>query len=402
MKREFKVGIVILAAVAVFAAGVFLLGGRSNLFTRKNSYSVRFEAVLGLAADNPVQLNGVTVGKVQKVVLPESVEEKLLKVWVTIDRRFEQRVRQDSVARIKTLGLLGDKYIEVVSGSPGAAVIPSGGEIPAAPPTDVDRLIATGEDMVDNIVAISSSMRSILTRMEAGEGLLGDLLRESEHGKMARDSILGTIDSVRNISRQLESGQGTLGALISDRALADRIEHLVDRFESLAVGLEEGEGTVAALLYDPALRAKVEESFTGLSEAAREMSVFAAELREGTGLVNKLLHDDEYADSVTQNLEALLRNLQEISAKLERGDGTLGQMINDPALYHAMDDVVVGIDESRFLRWLIRNRQKKGIKKRYDEAQEESTEPTEPVGTEFSGTAEVGDPSKAAGGDSVP
>ncbi len=393
MTREFKVGIVILTALAVFAGGVFLLGGRSNLFARKNRYSVRFEAVGGLAADSPVQLNGVTVGKVQKVVLPEHIEEKLLKVWVTVDRRFAERVREDSVARIKTLGLLGDKYIEVVSGSPDAAIIPSGGEIPAAAPTDVDRLIATGEDMVDNIVAISSSLRSILGRMEAGEGLLGDLLRESETGSRARDSILGTIESVRRISGKLERGEGSLGTLINDRTLADRIERLVVQFEAVSASLERGDGTLAALLHDPGLRQQVEESITGFSDAAREMSVFAADLREGTGLINKLLTDDEYADSVTQNLEALLENLEKISAKLERGDGTLGQMINDPALYQAMDDVVVGINESKFLRWLVRNRQKKGIKKRYKEEleaqQEAGLEPVpvdEAVEAEATGT----------------
>jgi len=77
---------------------------------------------------------------------------------------------------------------------------------------------------------------------------------------------------------------------------------------------------------------------------------------------------------VAADLQQLLHNLQVISGRLEQGEGTVGRLLEDPSLYEAMNDVAVGVDESRFLRWLVRNRQKKGIKKRYREAQEEQPE----------------------------
>jgi hypothetical protein len=52
---------------------------------------------------------------------------------------------------------------------------------------------------------------------------------------------------------------------------------------------------------------------------------------------------------------------------VSRGDGTAAKLINDPQIYDAVNDVIIGINESRILRWLIRNRQKKGIEKRYED-----------------------------------
>ena len=74
---------------------------------------------------------------------------------------------------------------------------------------------------------------------------------------------------------------------------------------------------------------------------------------------------------MSRDLRRLLENLEKISSGLERGEGTLGQLLEDPSLYEAVNDVVVGVNESRLLRWLIRNRQKKGIHQRYDETVEE-------------------------------
>ena len=93
MSREIKVGLLVLAALVVLMVGTFLIGEKSNLFTRKNSYFVRFETVSGLSTGSPVQLNGVNVGDVTKIVLPRNVTKTLLTVWVSVDRDYQGRIR---------------------------------------------------------------------------------------------------------------------------------------------------------------------------------------------------------------------------------------------------------------------------------------------------------------------
>jgi hypothetical protein len=65
-----------------------------------------------------------------------------------------------------------------------------------------------------------------------------------------------------------------------------------------------------------------------------------------------------------------------VAEKIDRGDGTAGRLVNDPALFEAVDDILVGIDESKPLKWLVRNRQRSGIEKRYEaEKAKEGTPP---------------------------
>jgi len=70
----------------------------------------------------------------------------------------------------------------------------------------------------------------------------------------------------------------------------------------------------------------------------------------------------------------LLAQLNEATAKLNQGDGTAARLLNDPSVYEAIGDILVGINESRMLRWLLRNRQQAGIRERYREAQDDPSE----------------------------
>ncbi|MEE9563250.1 MAG: MlaD family protein [Thermoanaerobaculia bacterium] len=378
MSRELKVGALIIVSLIVASLAVFLVGERSNVFARKNEYFVHFESVSGLATGNPVQLNGVVVGSVRRVVLPENVEVQYLTVWVSIDRRYADRVREDSRARIKTLGLLGDKYIELTSGTPGFAQIESGGEIRTGAATDVEKIIATGGDAVENLVAISYSLRTILERMEAGEGILGELTTESETGQRAKKSLMETFETFRDITAKLESGEGTLGKLINDSTLVDRAEGSLAHLEGILRQVESGEGAVAALLNDPATRDKVNKSLDSMSTLTQDLASLVADIKDGGGLLSTMLFDKEYGAEVRQDIQQMIMNLRVLSDRLEQGDGTLGQLINDPQVYEAMNDIIIGIDESKMLRWLVRNRQKSGIKVRYEDQVEGEEGPESP------------------------
>jgi len=92
---------------------------------------------------------------------------------------------------------------------------------------------------------------------------------------------------------------------------------------------------------------------------------------------------------MTEELQQLLHNLRVVSDRIADSQGTLGLLISDPQVYEAMNDIIVGVDQSTMLRWLVRNRQKKGIEKRYEaeqmELQGQSPVTVESVDTEDSG-----------------
>ena len=377
---EVKVGMLLLTGILVVAVGVLLIGQEQNVFRPKNEYFVLFETVSGLSTGNPVQLDGVEVGSVGRVILPQDPAVSEIEVWVTIDERYAQRVRTDSVARIKTLGLLGDKYVEITSGSPSAPLIPDEGEISAAPATNVDELMASGEDVMDNVTAITFSLRNILERMERGEGLMGKLITDSPTNERITESLVETLEAAERVVKSVEEGDGPLPRLLHDEQLTARLETTLANLEELTTTMQEGDGLLPSLLNDPATKERFDGLLARLEATTANLEELSGQMTEGDGLLPRLIGDDELADQVSRDLEQMLQNLREVTEKLNEGEGTAAKLINDPHIYESLDDILIGINESWMLRWLIRNRQQAGIEERYEDAQEGA--PPEPPAEE--------------------
>ena len=377
--REIRVGLVILAAMVVLAAGIFLIGSKNNLFSHKTHYYVEFSSVSGLKPGSPVQLDGVDVGAIEKVVLSENPQKRDIRVWIRVERDYTGRLRGPadpkalvdgqaaSRARIKTLGLLGDKFIDINSGSADYPPIPEEGAILAAQPTNVDALIASGEDVMDNVVEITHSLNRSSAAWSAARGSSGELTTDNPEGKRLMTSLVGASDSLQRIAQTVENGKGPIPRLLNDRAMADQLALSLDRFQGLLDQVQHGPGLLPGLLNDPSSRTEFNETLAALHQVARDLQGFTADLESSDALLPRLVKDKEYGREVTEQLRQFVKNLNDVSAKLDRGNGTAAQLINDPKIYDAVNDIIVGVNQSRALRWLIRNRQKKGIEKRYND-----------------------------------
>ena len=377
--REIRVGLVILTAMVVLSVGIFVLGSKNNLFKHKTHYYTELGSVSGLKRGSPVQLDGVDVGTIERIILSEDPKKTQIRVWIRLDEEYEARirgplggagVRKDLVpsrVRIKTIGLLGDKYIDINSGSAAYPPIPEDGKIPAAPPTNVDALFASGEDVMDNVVEITHSLNTILGRMEKGQGLLGQLTSDSPEGRRLLSSLTGAADSLNRITGEVENGKGLIPRLLNDRAMGDQLARSLDRFQGLLDQAQHGPGLLPGLLNDPAGRAEFNDTLASLHQVAKDLQGFTAGLDNNDALLPKLVKDKEYGREISGQIRQLVRSLNDVAAKLDRGNGSAAKLINDPKIYDAVNDIVVGVNQSKVLRWLIRNRQKKGIDKRYED-----------------------------------
>lgn len=361
-----KVGLLLLVALALGMAAIFLVGEKRNLFSQKSDYFIRFDSVPGLSAGSNVQLDGVGVGSVAAIDLSENVEQNQIVVAIRVEARFAARIREDSLARIRTLGLLGDKYIEISSGSPRFPEVPEGGTIGTAPMADVDRLRASGEDLVNNVTRITEQLTTILGRMERGEGILGELTKDVEPDRKVTTELIATLDSIRGMFDDFREGDGPLPRLLNDRALGETLEGTVNRLDSLLAKTDSGEGALSMLLTDGEQKERLERSLASIERTAANLESVTNSLREERALLPKLLGDEAYGEKLSADLQSLVENLNRVAEKLDRGPGSAAQMINDPELYQAMKDIVAGIDESAILKRLIRNRQKKGAEVRLE------------------------------------
>jgi phospholipid/cholesterol/gamma-HCH transport system substrate-binding protein len=377
-----RVGLLTAAALLVLMIFVFFIGSEQKIFSRKNEYKVRLDNVTGLAEGNPVKISGVTVGVIKDITLPADPKMRDVDIELMVDRKYADRVRTDSRVRMKKLGLLaGDSYIDISPGSPKFDALEPGSLIPAARETNVDQLISSGEDLVDNFVQISYSLKNILSRVDRGEGLIGELTSTPETKQRITETFLTTLNKTNAILSHVETGKGLVGKLVYDdtfaTTLTGSIQESARSLQALVTevqgSLKSGQGAIPALLNDPEGKKKVFDLVDNLRTTSANLAAISASFQNGQGLVPRLMNDKAYGDKSLNEFTGLLHQLNDTVARINRGEGTAGKLINDPSVYESVNDILIGINESKLLRWLIRNRQQSGIQKRYDT---ESSAPT--------------------------
>jgi phospholipid/cholesterol/gamma-HCH transport system substrate-binding protein len=366
--------------------GVFMIGQRANLFRSKFPYETHFESASGLIAGNNVSLNGVVVGSVIEVRLSGDPADRTVRVVYDVVRRWAPMIRKSTRASIKTRGLLGDKYIELEGGKVDEPEVPIGGEIPPAQGAGLEKLLEGSGDLLTDLSAIAKSLKNILGRTENGEGFLGAITSNSDESKQLGNNFNETLHSLNAILAKIQQGQGLVGRLLIDdkygketsEALAGAIHSVQSLLAQIDQGIRTGNGAIPALLSDPEGKKKVYALLDELSTTAAGLVRIVDNLEKGHGAIPILLHDPEFGRAFTTNLRSLSQHLDSISRKLDDGEGTAGKLINDPSLFDAANHLAVGVNESAILRWLIKDRQKAGIKKEYNDlkAKDASVTPT--------------------------
>jgi phospholipid/cholesterol/gamma-HCH transport system substrate-binding protein len=370
-----RVGIIVFASLVLFAGAAIVIGGKMGFFLRRTSYFARFPNSLGLVAGCQVRLAGVAVGAVREIEVPKKPGQDLT-AHFDIERKYQHLVKTDSHVEIKTIGLLGDKYLEVTPGSPEKPDLEPNHEIASLRGTELDKILSGSGDLVENVVALSKSLKNILGRTEKGEGFLGEITSGGPQGEALSRSLRQTLDSASLVMKDIREGHGLLGRLLHDKGLADDVAgelkaataSLNRILQNVEKGTATGEGLVPALLSDPEGKKKFFDMVDSLKATADGLASFSRDLSAGKGVVPRLVKDDDFAKDFLNDLKALSAHLANVSAKLDSTDGTAGKLIADPAVYDALNDVIVGVNESKALRWLVRDRQKSGIEKRYQEA----------------------------------
>src|SRR5437763_964111 len=181
-----RVGFLVFVALAILIANIMSLGGEQKFWERKVQYEVHFARTNGLQVGAPVSLTGVTIGSVAEMRFPPDPTASYIQVLVNVLGEATPRIHDNSVATIRTFGLLGDRYIELSSGSPDAAPLPPGSLISSIDPVDYEAVLGQSGDIVTNVVEVTASLRVVLQALARGEGLLGAMVRNRERGRARR------------------------------------------------------------------------------------------------------------------------------------------------------------------------------------------------------------------------
>ncbi len=168
---ELKVGIFIAVGILIFFLVVFSIG--DVYFVKRGFHiSVIFNFVNGVGQSAPVRLAGVNVGQIDKIDLFFDKNEKKTKVkllaWINDDR---VKIQKDCKATINTLGLLGEKYLEISPGEDTENFLKNGDRITGKDPISTEYL-------TQRICEVADSANVVMTRLKEGKGTIGKLLSD--------------------------------------------------------------------------------------------------------------------------------------------------------------------------------------------------------------------------------
>lgn len=304
-----RVGLFVLGLLGLFIIFVLTIGSRSRIFERRYSLHAFFSNIEGLNVGAPVRLAGTSIGSVDDITFSKDLASKKIRVTMSLDARLQERIREDSIASIGTIGLVGDKVLELTVGSPNKPALPRDATIASVDPPDYATLLQKGDQIVSNVVKISDALNQLV-----GGGA----------GTEARQDLAESIASFNRVMEEIEHGNGLLHALVYERRSGDTMKAL-------------------------------SEATTALQQFANLMKQF--EHRKGLA---HILFADPRAESIMADLEQTSRNLKSVSARLAQGEGTLGALIDDPTLYEDLSALLRGANRSRILRNLIQSTRRSG------------------------------------------
>jgi len=372
---KLRVGVFVLLALATFLGLIYALGARARLFESRYTVHADFTEVGGLVEGATVRLAGVQIGRVTAVTLPGQPGGKV-RVDLTIARRFSDRIRKNSVARIETQGLLGDRIVEITVGDTTAPPLAPGEVLVSRDPADFSRIISSGAETAKNIAELATALREtadkvnqskIIENAAATVGKLGNVVDQVEHGRgwahallyeepVALRRVNELIATTQTLIDRVEKGQGAVGVLVSPEgtASAKRFVAAMDRISAVVEHPEGEQGLLPGLLFDPKYRAILDD----LKTVAHNLREVSDRVAGGRGTLGSLVADsgDQSELQLTlHDLRAAVANLRAISEKINTGEGTVGALIVDPTIYERLVAILDGAQRSFLLRSMIRS-----------------------------------------------
>ncbi len=283
LSSEARVGLLVLVGSLILVYMTFVVGKYE--FGEKKGYRIIavFDSVSGLDAKAAVRMAGVQIGTVEAVELEDSRAKVIMRIKPGV------QIPRGSEAAVKTMGLLGDKYVDIV---PPRLLMGKGGQVReqaghyregerielTASPSDADQLISRLSAVADDIKQVTASLRQVFGSQK-GEKSMEDILQDLQQ----------TTANIKEFSYALR-GEGS---------------ELVSRLNELAQNLNNV-----------------------VSDNKDNLKVTMENVREAS-----------------KSAEMALTSLEDVSKKIDRGEGTLGKLVTDDSMYNSIDSAAKGLSD---------------------------------------------------------
>jgi phospholipid/cholesterol/gamma-HCH transport system substrate-binding protein len=292
--KEFRIGFLFILATAILVWGFSFLKNKNILYKERVLIAV-YKNVNGLKPSNPVYINGVKVGQVGKIYFNPSLNGDIITELVFVDK-FPVPV--NSTARIFSEDLMGSKAIEILLG-PGPKMAISGDTLITEVETSLKD--AVNQQILPLKLKAEELLSSIDTMVVAIKGVFN---------KDATDDLNASIRSIRHTFGNLENTTQNLDTLVYVQS--NRLASILYNIDMITRNLNNNSDEISRILGNLSM----------LSDTLAKANI----------------------NGVIQNINNTFTELAGILAKVDRGEGTLGSLINDEKLYNDLQQAVLELN----------------------------------------------------------
>lgn len=300
--RNVGVGILVTVAIALFGAGLFLIGNQHKAFRRHLDLYTELANVDGIAKGSKIRVDGMDAGQVQDVLIPSSPAHKF-RLKLNVDDRLHGLVRSDSIVSVETEGLVGDKFLLIRNGSERSPEAAPESTLPSKEPFEIGKMLEQANGLLTQVGGTIQHVNGTITDVQ---GRLDGAL----------NAVTTTVNNTNGVVTDIRHGKGTAGLLLEDPKTAADVQQIVDNTRDATGSLNATVKQVNGIVGDVQQRqlvAKVDDTLNSTKSAT-------AQLDQASQQVNKTLGSafapDQYGQDAGTNLQQSLTSVKETTGNL--------------------------------------------------------------------------------------
>ncbi len=307
ISKEFKIGAVVICAIAAFIWGLNFLKGY-DILSRKNVLYAVYPQIDGLIEANPLMVKGYKIGQVNQITLIKKGGEYqvLVKFLITED----VKIPKHSIAKAVSSDLLGSKAVEIIY-SNETEFVQSG-----------DTLLAASEE--DLKTAVDKRLTPL---QKKAEGLLSSIdsvmvIVETVLNANTRDNLSKSFESIKKAITSLEQTCYKLDDLVATEK--SKISSILSKLNSVAAMLEQNTGKIDNILTnfnnlsDSLAKAQLKDAIDNADKTLKELNILVAQINAGQGTLGKLAKNDSLYNNLNKASEDLDKLMKDLRINPER------------------------------------------------------------------------------------
>jgi phospholipid/cholesterol/gamma-HCH transport system substrate-binding protein len=322
---ETKVGIMTAIAIIILVIGTLLIGKFAG-FGKTYTIKAYFDFVSGIEKGAPVRLGGVKVGIVKEInIVPTH------KPSIELELRVSKLAMIHSNARvfISTMGLMGEKYVEIYEGTPGTPLLVNGDSLTGQNPLQMEDLLASSKQITEALTKTLQAISDVISKEETKKSMTDFILR--------LDSISTRIDNI------LARKQGDLEQFTTNlRQATDQMKIVITDVDTI---VKENRAGIKSTVNDFSSAAEtvhknVDRIVENLDKITGQLNTMIAKNQSGvdTTVANFQVASDNFKKAMVQ--------LNEITSKVQSGEGTVGKLISESKLYDDTSQMVGSVKQA--------------------------------------------------------